>query len=137
MSKSQVLVNSTAPGGQAQGRSNKGSTNDDDDDDELATLFVDHTFYRHKIGESFIRRQPSKLAPAKPSYFNIDDQVTISLNEADTSARRAEYMVTMTNALYASTADESLKDVVEALEAGDIKNALCLLKQVSNNLGAT
>ncbi len=27
--------------------------------------------------------------------------------------------------------------VVEALEAGNVKNAMCLLKQVSNNLGAT
>ena len=29
------------------------------------------------------------------------------------------------------------KDDVEALEAGDVKNALCLFKQVSNNLEAT
>jgi len=36
---------------------NNGSTNDDDDDDdERATLLVDRTFYRHKIGEGFIQR---------------------------------------------------------------------------------
>jgi hypothetical protein len=91
--------NNTAPGGQAQGSLNKGSTNDGyDDDDERATLFVDHTFYRHKIGEGFIQRQPSELAPSKPSYFNIDDRVTRSLSEAKTSARRAEYTVTVANA---------------------------------------
>ncbi len=42
----------------------------------------------------------------------------------------------MANAFYASIAHEAQKGVVEALEAGDIKNAMCLLKQVSNNLGA-
>ncbi len=41
---------------------------------------MDHTFYRHKVGEGFIQRQPSELAPSKPFYFNIDDQVTKSLN---------------------------------------------------------
>ena len=51
--------NYTAPGGQAQGSINNGSSNDDDDDDEFTTLFVDHTFYRHKIGEGFVERQPS------------------------------------------------------------------------------
>jgi hypothetical protein len=39
--------------------------------------------------------------------------------------------------LYASIAHEAQKDTVEALEAGDVKNAMCLLKQVSSNLGAT
>jgi hypothetical protein len=46
--------NYTAPCGQTQGSLNNGSNNDDDDDDDLATLFVDHTIYRHKIGEGFI-----------------------------------------------------------------------------------
>jgi hypothetical protein len=41
------------------------------------------------------------------------------------------------NAFFVSIAHEAHKDVVEAFEAGDIKNAMCLLKQVSNNLGAT
>jgi hypothetical protein len=89
------------------------------------------------IGEAFIQRQPSELAPAKPTYFNIDDHVTINLNEAETSARRAKYTATLANAFYASIAHEAQKDGIEALEAGDIKNAICLLKQVSNNLGAT
>ena len=43
----------------------------------------------------------------------------------------------MANAFFASVAQETQKDVVEALEAGDIKNAMCLLKQVSKNLGVT
>ncbi len=43
----------------------------------------------------------------------------------------------MANAFYASIAHEAQKGVVETLEAGDIKNALCFLKQVSNNLGET
>jgi hypothetical protein len=129
--------NNTATGGQAQGGQSNGNTDDNDDDYEgQATLFVDHAFYRHKIGEGFIHRQPSEIAPSKPSYFNIDDQVTKSLSEAKTSARRAEYTVTVANAFYASIAHEAQKDAVEALEAGDVKNAMCLLKQVSNNLGA-
>jgi hypothetical protein len=41
------------------------------------------------------------------------------------------------NASYASIAHEAQKDVVVALKAGDVKNAMCLLKQVSNNLGET
>ena len=98
---------------------------------------MDHPSYRNKIGEGFIQRQPSELAPSKPSYFNIDDQVTRSLNEAKTFARRAEYTVTVASAFYASIAHEAKKDVVEALEAGDVNNALSLLKQVFNNLGAT
>jgi len=129
--------NNTAPRGQAQGSSNNGITNDDDDDEELATLFVDHTFYRHKIGERFIQRQPSELAPAKHAYFNIDDKVTRTLSEAKTPTRRAEYSVKEANSFIASIAHEAQKGGVEALEAGDIKIALCLLKQVSNNLGAT
>jgi hypothetical protein len=36
-----------------------------------------------------------------------------------------------------SRSHEVQKDVVQALEAGDIKNALCFLKQVSNNLTTT
>ena len=49
--------NNTATCGQAQGGQGNGNTNDDDDDYEgHATLFVDHTFYRHKIGEGFIQR---------------------------------------------------------------------------------
>ncbi len=34
-------------------------------------------------------------------------------------------------------AHEAEKDVAEALDAGDIKNVMCLLEQVLNNLGAT
>jgi hypothetical protein len=41
------------------------------------------------------------------------------------------------NAFFASITHEAQKEAVEALEAGDIKNAICLFKQVSNNLGAT
>jgi hypothetical protein len=49
--------NSTATSGQAQGGRSDYSTNDDDDDYERhTTLYVDHTFYRNKIGEGFIQR---------------------------------------------------------------------------------
>jgi hypothetical protein len=41
------------------------------------------------------------------------------------------------NAFFASITHEAQKDVVEALKAGDVENALCLFKQVSNNLEAT
>ena len=43
----------------------------------------------------------------------------------------------MANAFFASIAHEAQKDFVEALEAGDVKHALCLLNQVSNSLEAT
>ena len=43
--------NITATGGQAQGAISNDSNNDDDYEE---TLFVNHTFYRHKIGEGFI-----------------------------------------------------------------------------------
>jgi hypothetical protein len=43
----------------------------------------------------------------------------------------------VTNAFFASITHEAQKDVVEALDTGDIKNALCLFKQASNNHGAT
>ena len=47
--------NNTAQGGQAQGGLHNGSNDDDDnEEDELATIFVDHTFNRQKIGEGFI-----------------------------------------------------------------------------------
>jgi hypothetical protein len=72
---------------------------------------VDHTFYRHKIGEGFIQRQPSELAPAKPAYFNIDAQVTRTLGEAKTSTRRAEFTVTAANAFFASITREAQKHV--------------------------
>ena len=42
--------NNTAKGGHAQGGISIGINDDDDDEkEELAMLFVDHTFYRHKI----------------------------------------------------------------------------------------
>jgi hypothetical protein len=44
--------------------------------------FVDHTYYRNKIGEGFAQRQPSNLAPSKPAYFNIDDQVARTLGDS-------------------------------------------------------
>jgi hypothetical protein len=85
---------------------------------------VDRAFYRHKIREGFIQRQPSELATAKPGYFNIDDQVTKTPSEVKTSARRAEYTVTVANAFFASITHEAQKHVVEALETGDIKNGI-------------
>jgi hypothetical protein len=98
---------------------------------------VDHIFYRQKIGQGFIQRHPSELAPAKPTYFNIDSQVTGSLIEVKTSAIRSEHTATVVNAFYASIAHEAQMEAFEALETSDIKNAKCLLEQVSNNLGET
>jgi hypothetical protein len=43
----------------------------------------------------------------------------------------------MGSAFFASITDEVQKGFDEALEAGDVENAVCLLKQVSNSLGAT
>ena len=43
----------------------------------------------------------------------------------------------MANAFFASVAHEAQTDAFATLEAGDVKNVLCLLKQVSNNLDAS
>ena len=68
-----------------------------------------------------------ELAPAKLLNFNIDDQVIRNLSEAKTSARRAEYMVTVANAFFASRTDEAHKDVVDTLVTAVIINTMCLL----------
>jgi hypothetical protein len=47
------------------------------------------------------------------------------------------YTVTVGNAFFASINNEPEQNDVEALEAGDVKNTLCILKQFSNNLEAT
>jgi len=49
--------NKTAPSEQAQGSLINGNNDNDDNDEELGTLFVDHTFYRHKIRKGFIQSQ--------------------------------------------------------------------------------
>ena len=46
-------------------------------------------------------------------------------------------MAMVANAFFTSIDHEAQKDAVEALEAGDVENALCLFKQVSNILEAT
>ena len=115
------------------------SENNDDEDgsdseDGDEQRFVDHTYYRHKIGEGFSQRQPSDLAPSKPGYFNIDDQVSRSLSDTKFSAKRQEYQVTVANAFFAAVANEAQKDAIEAFQAGNHTAALKLFKQVSANL---
>ena len=69
----------------------RGSINEEDStygDEFGEQRFFDHTFYRHKIGEGFSQRQPSDLAPSKPAYFNIDDQVARSLADSKFDAKR-------------------------------------------------
>ncbi len=88
-----------------------------DEDDEQR--FVDHTYYRQKIGEGFAQRQPSDLATSKPAYFNIDDQVSRSLADTKFSAKRQEYSVTVANAFFAAIVNEAQKDDIEAFQAGN------------------
>ncbi len=86
------------------------STNEEDssDGDEIGEQrFVDHTFYRHMIGEGFSQRQPSDLAPSKPAYFNIDDQVARSLADSKFAAKRQEYSIAVANAFFASVTHEA------------------------------
>jgi hypothetical protein len=117
------------------------SENDDEEDESESEevgeqRFVDHTYYRHKIGEGFSQRQPSDLASSKPGYFNIDDQVSRSLADTKVSAKRQEYQVTVANAFFAAVANEAQKDAIEAFQAGNHRAALKLFKQVSANLKA-
>ncbi len=78
------------------GKVTSGDKRDDEDDEEESSeedevgeqRFVDHTYYRHKIGEGFAQRQPSDLAPSKPAYFNIDNQVARSLRDSKYAAKR-------------------------------------------------
>jgi len=120
-----------------------GAQRDDDDESESSDeegvgeqRFVDHTYYRHKIGEGFAQRQPSVLAPSMPAYFNIDDQVARSLADSKFAAKRQEYSITVANAFFAAITHEAQKDAIAAFEAGDFKTAHKLFKQVAGNLGA-
>ena len=47
--------NNAAQDGKAQGSLSNGNSDDDEEEEELATLFVDHAFYRRKIGEGLIQ----------------------------------------------------------------------------------
>ena len=64
---------------------NEGEPSDEDEDGEQR--FIDHTYYRHKIGEGFAQRQPSGLASSKPAYFNIDDHVARTLGDSKFAAK--------------------------------------------------
>ena len=117
------------------------SENEDDEDESDSEevgeqRFVDHTYYRHKIGEGFSQRQPSDLASSKPGDFNIDDQVSRGLADTKFAAKRQEYQVTVANAFFAAVANEAQKDAIEAFEAGNHRTAIKLFKQVSANLRA-
>ena len=120
-----------------------GAECDEDDEEESSeedeggdSEFVDHTFYRHRIGEGFAQRQPSELAASEPGYFNIDDQVARSLSDSKFAAKRSEYSITVANAFYAAIAHEAQKDAIKAFEDGNYRTAHMLFKQVSKNLGA-
>jgi hypothetical protein len=91
--------------------------------------FVDHNCYRHRIGEGFSQRQPSDLAPSKPTYFNIDDQVARSLMDSKFAAKRQEYSIMVANTFFASFTHEAHKDALQALEAGNYGTAQRLFKQ--------
>ena len=93
---------------QVTGRSENDEDEDESDSEEGGEQrFVGHTYYRHKIVEGFAQRQPSDLAPSKPGYFNIDDQVSRSLADTKFSAKRQEYQVTVANAFFAAIANEA------------------------------
>ncbi len=119
------------------GRSKNDEDEDESDSEEVGEQrLVDHTYYRHRIGEGFSQRQPADLASSKPGYFNIDNQVSRSLADTKFLAKRQEYQVTVANAFFAAIANEAQKDAIEAFEAGNHRAALKLFKQVSANLRA-
>ncbi len=47
------------------------------------------------------------LAPSKPAYFNIDDQVARTLGDSKFAAKRQEYMITIANAFFAAVTHEA------------------------------
>jgi hypothetical protein len=111
---------------------------DSSDGDEVGEQrFVDHIIYRHMIGEGFNQRQPSDLAPSKPVYFNIDDQVARSLADSKFAAKRQEYSIMVANAFFTLVTHDAPKDAMQALEAGNYGAAQRLFKQVCNNFEAT
>ncbi len=111
---------------------------DSSDGDEVGEQrFVEHTLYRHRIGEGFSQRQPSDLAPSKPAYFNIEDQVARNLADSRFSAKRREYLITVASAFFISVTHEAQKDTLQALETGNYGAALRMFKQVCNNLEAS
>jgi len=79
-------------------KNNEGEPSNEDEDGEQR--FVDHTYYRHTIGEGFAHRQPSDLALSKPAYFNIDDQVARTLGDSKVAAKRQEYSITVANVFF-------------------------------------
>jgi hypothetical protein len=77
---------SSAPSQTGDGENDTiGDKREDDDEEESfdedevdEQRFVDHTYYRIKIGEGFAQRKPSDLAPSKPHISTS----TIRLQEA-------------------------------------------------------
>jgi hypothetical protein len=55
-----------------------GNTNNDDEYEGQATLFVDHCFYRHKIGEGFIHNHRNSLPPSRPSSTSMTKSLEAS-----------------------------------------------------------
>ncbi len=128
--------NATDDGGKRE-ENDEEETSDDDDKEVGEYSFVDHIYYRHKIGEGFAQRQPLDLASSKPAYINIDDQVARTFGESKFAAKRQEYSIEVANAFFTAIANEVQKDALEAFEAGSYKTTQKLFKQVVNNLAAT
>ena len=81
---------------------NEDEEGDSEEDEVGEQMFVDHTYYRHKIVEGFAQRQPSDLASSKPAYFNIDDQVARTLEDSKFAAKRQDNSITVANAFFAA-----------------------------------
>jgi hypothetical protein len=79
----------------------------------------------------------SDLAPSSPAYFNIDDQVARRLADSKFAAKRSKYSITAADAFFTSFTNETQKDAMQALEAGNYGAAQRLFRQVCNNLEAT
>jgi hypothetical protein len=77
------------------------------------------------------------LAPSKPAFFNIDDQVARTLGDSKFAAKRQEYTITVANAFFTAITHEAQKDAIEAFEAGDYKIAHKLFKQIANILSSS
>ena len=80
------------------------------------------------IGEVQYNVNPrSSPPPSKAAFFNLEDHVTGPLYDVQTPANLAEYLATVANIFIALVAHKAQNDVVEAFEAGDVRNAMCTL----------
>ena len=113
-----------------------------DDDEEFyheapSGDYVPHALYRSRIGAGFAKRSPPDLAPDKPEYYTIDDQVTRHLASSKYSAKLTEYNLTVSQAFFSAIVLEAAKDACSAHADGDDKAVGILLHQIVNNLSVT